>query len=229
MRSAIAAAVLLTSALTWAADAGSPPPLMRDETPVVADSDAGVASAAELEKACEAKDGAACLTLGARVEQGREGEKANDSRAAELYRKGCDANDAAACSEFASMLEIGRGVSKSTTRAASLYERSCRAGYGDACALAARLYSHPGAVNMLPDYKAAAQLLELGCDAKDATACVMLGEFHEVGRGVATANAHRAHGYFSRACELGSKGGCNQKERIDRGNTRRPVFDFQLP
>lgn len=90
------------------------------------------------QQACNGGDRAACMSLGALYEEGREvGEDL--LRAAMLYQLACNDGEAAACMSLGSLYEEGLGVAQDQSRAAKLYQRACDDGVEGACERVDRL------------------------------------------------------------------------------------------
>ena len=178
-----------------------------------------------LTKACDAKDGISCgllavIELNELQDQNKAREVANrgcaldasfacfvaaaltsdDTETFKLLGKACDLGDGEACTRYGATLLAGDG-DHDIKRAVELLDHGCRLGAMGACrALGGALLSTvPG---ITPDDPKAARVLRRACDAKDLSACALLGVAYSQGRGVAK-SVQTAHDLFQRACDEG--------------------------
>ena len=87
---------------------------------------------AQLARACDTGDAAACSTLGFLHEVGG-GVPQDLERAAALYERACGGGIAAGCHSLALMYEAGSGVNRDIDRAVELYGTACEGGGSQAC------------------------------------------------------------------------------------------------
>lgn len=78
-----------------------------------------------MQKACDAGDGAKCNDLGAAYSLERD-----EGRAAEFFRKSCDLSNGTGCRNLGKSYDDGRGPAQDRSKAAELYKKAC--GLGDA-------------------------------------------------------------------------------------------------
>jgi uncharacterized protein len=148
-------------------------------------SDRDFSMAIELfDKACDGRDGPACIELGEFAEQGTGLFTPDLERAEEAYRDAarvsqldCDRGDRAACVDLGYLYESSNGVIKDSIRAAKLYEAGCAAGVVYGCARLGRLYLVGRGV--IEDADHAALLFEKACSGGVADACLLLGTLAE--------------------------------------------------
>jgi hypothetical protein len=121
---------------------------------------AGAPSGAELERACLSGSGEACWKHGLAIAK----DQTSPVPAAVAFRRGCDRAHGDSCLELAQL-------ALPTDDAPDLLERACSNHSGRGCvALAKALEDRPDQSLRLEE------LLQLGCDAGEPTACTLLGE-----------------------------------------------------
>lgn len=118
------------------------------------------------EEACRLQDRGGCRFLATLLLKG-DGVARDPARAVALLDSACAAEDFTACFGLANTYGVGVGVPRDTRKANALARKACDGGVKEACDL---LSGKPALQQELPDGALAA------CEAKDATACIALGE-----------------------------------------------------
>ena len=80
-----------------------------------------------LQKACDARNTAACNNLAIIYSENRKGVARDYAKAAQLYQRACDIG-ADGCGNLASMYQSGEGVAKDEVKAVQLYKKCCKTG-----------------------------------------------------------------------------------------------------
>jgi TPR repeat protein len=152
---------------------------------------------APFEKACDAGDAKACLTLGEMLVKGRGGVM-NKKKADKVLARACDAGDAAACA-YGGDVAYARDDDDSRR----LLLEACRLGHVESCVDAAWMLRHGEGGSADP--AEADALLEAACKKGEADGCFFLGLEREA-RGGSGAAA-----LFDRACALGDPLACGRR------------------
>ena len=142
-------------ALATRGDRGDARPALADDT------DDGLAAR------CDAREGAACAALAARL--GRRLDAPDAPAEFRLALAACDLDAAEGCARAASLLERAHGVQGDDARARTLAERACELGSARGCAAAAGLLR--SGIGGAIDAERAAARLARACDLGDPMAC----------------------------------------------------------
>lgn len=161
-------------------------------------------SADEL-KACTAKKGDVCLTIGQRyVDQ-----KAYD-KALDYYLKACDAKAYKGCGWAATLLMLGQnGVTKDEKKASALREKACANDDGASCNDIGTAWSEGKEGAPKVDLAKAKNFYERACKLKDGLGCFNLGNVYRMGEGVKV-DDKEAFSNFTLSCDLGAAKGCTE-------------------
>jgi len=149
---------------------------------------------------CQRDEAAACLHLAEGYMAGA-GLARDPKRALGLMQKSCDLGFARACGYLA--MAIGRNE---PARAKQLGRKGCDAGYGGACVW---YVAHHVVAGVPPNWREAAPLLQRGCEADHARACLAWGDVMRSGLAGQSDPAGAALAW-TKACEGGSKEGCDR-------------------
>ena len=153
---------------------------------------------------CDSGDFNSCISLGVMLRHGQ-GIKADQSRAAALYKKACDGGVAKGCSNLGYLYQKGFGVTIDYAKAAKLYELACENEGGDGCTGLGILNER--GLGTEPDFEMAAEFYLLGCDFGDRWGCNNRGVMHRDGIGVAK-DQNLARRYLDKACKMGLDQSC---------------------
>lgn len=179
-----------------------------------------VADPERCETSCFAGEVAACDVASSLFHRGLHVRR-DPGRALSVAAKGCDLGGAQSCASVAVVLS-GRydhewpdaGVYENAElradyekKARAAAERECGAGRFESCALATELIEGADAE---PLAKKAVELMQKGCDAKDALACARLATAYTVGGVGLGRDPAKATALHTTACELGQAEACEQ-------------------
>jgi TPR repeat protein len=144
-----------------------------------------------LEDHCERDDAAACATIGARMLDAKEIDRAID-----LLARACTLKDGASC---LSLGNLYRTQKHDTTRSREYFGKACDAGTGRGCLRLADTLATQGK----PDREILEVLYRKGCKGDDGISCTRSGEDRR-------AKGDRVGAYVDlfRACELGQTESC---------------------
>jgi TPR repeat protein len=172
-------------------------------------------------RACDRRDGSACLALARLYEEGTGVDK-SDARATSLLGRACDVGSAEGCERIAARYDVDRATHVETELAAELFARACAGGRDEACFRAARLFEGRGRSSSrtstsftlrsssdLRDDARAAALYARACDGGHAQACEDLALMCEGDRGVPRDRA-RAASLQQKACDGGIAVACRE-------------------
>lgn len=156
--------VILASALLWAAPALAQP--------------SATASGwnPTLEARCNAKDAAACWTLGEALLKGQ-GVAANPAKAVTAFVRACDLGVAEGCYIAANRVDLDKKGDAAGARA--LFIKGCEAGLGSSC-LSSGIYTESG-WGGAKDLPRALAFYERACTLRDGEACRYLGQIYAFG------------------------------------------------
>jgi TPR repeat protein len=203
--------------------------------------------------ACDRGDAEGCLRLGHVHNQGWYGLAKNPAEALRAFDRACTLGEPIGCDQASGLLSQGAsGVARDSARAQQLHARSrdlvvsrCDAGNVDACTslmtpigdYKACLAGEPDACwrvgrNYVPehaespgDYSRALHFFLMSCEI-DAEHCHPAAEILAEGRSGVKADPARAIELFTRACDAGDGGSCQElatRYRSGAGVTRDPV------
>jgi len=165
------------------------------------------------EKACELGSLVGCRNLGAMLVLGR-GIPAEPRRAAALFEQGCAKGDGLACVSLAS-LAVSRpaaGVKFQAGVHIPVLDSAC--GGGDARACLNLGYVFDQGLDTRRDAALAAQFFTTACRRGQALGCSNAAVLYQDGTNGVGPNPARALAFFTRACELGLKSACGQREIV---------------
>ena len=173
-----------------------------------------------LQRACDAGDTKACVTLASTYENGWK-VVTDYGKARGFYQKACDLGDVHGCLAVAHMFEVGQGGPVDPLRAAQQYEWTCAmsgrasASQMSLAALACynlALYYRDGK-DVSRDEARAVRLYEQACESGYALACYVLGDIHARGAGVVQ-DVPRARELFRKGCCGGISQACEGLKKL---------------
>lgn len=153
------------------------------------------------------------------------GKSAFNAALVQKQARECESGRSVKCASAAQLYTIGLGVEKDPVRAGDLMARGCASGEPWSCHLHGERLAADGGQEQLAASRAANVI---ACDAWIAPACFDLAMQRFEGRGGAI-DASGARASASRACELGSRPGCNLMALTNEGRVfppsgSKPVF-----
>lgn len=154
----------------------------------------------EIEAACDAGYGKACLDLGNMYNEGTNGVVVDGVKAMALFTKSCDNNHTMGCSYLGDVYSyVGENGNKEAfLLALKFYKKACNNGGGMECYnVSYMLYNGQGAEQ---DYKASKEYAIKACDTGFAAGCLNAGNRYVKGQG-AKQDYEKALYYFKRACD----------------------------
>lgn len=158
---------------------------------------------------CYTGSGKACTEFGLMQQNGTAPVPKDEAKAVANFVRACDLKDAVGCRHMGIALQAGRGAPVDLAKARFAYIRACTSDDGPGCAGAGpMLLRGQGGPVAVDD---ALTLLEHGCGLKAARACASLG-FHFGGQ--PPSDAAKAAAYFGRACDLGERMVCAERDRL---------------
>lgn len=171
------------------------------------------------EKACDARDAAACYTLGTLYSgtlgsvANRLGEGSSHVRADALFQKACDGGNAMACYTFGRRISFRGALPQQLTRAGAAIQKACDGGIAAACTDLGEMYRAGQGVQK--DEVRAADFLKKGralrdkenCEGGLLEHCGSLAEMYERGTGVPKDLAKSA-ALMQKACDAGELENC---------------------
>lgn len=158
---------------------------------------------------CITGNGRACTEFGLMHQNGIAPVPKDEAKAMANFIRACDLRDAAGCRHMGAALHAGRGAPIDLVKARFAYIRACTSDDGPGCAEAGRmLLRGQGGPVQVED---ALTLLGHGCNLKTAGACAALG-FHFGGQ--PPSDTAKAASYFGRACDLGERMLCAERDRL---------------
>jgi TPR repeat protein len=142
--------------------------LLAATTPISSGSDLSTASPADLTKACNSGNGAACTEMGNRYRLGL-GVIRSDVRASDLFKKACAAKDPDGCADDAAAMGLGLGQKRAPDIAVMRLDKQCKSGLPRACGNLAILYL--AGLGGADNKTRAEGMLEDACRKGDLEAC----------------------------------------------------------
>ena len=164
---------------------------------------------AAYERGCEAGSALACNALGVARVAGGPGRAANPVLARETFERACNGGELAACNNAAFVLGGYPATVRRGPRGAVVYKLRCSGGIQVGCAgFGEKLEVLPKGTPVKP--QDAVAMLDKACSSGLTTACVNLGAFVYLGRGVPRDRA-RAEKLFAESCLRGDASACGEQ------------------
>jgi TPR repeat protein len=157
------------------------------------------------ERACGPADPESCRVQGLLLYRGSAGPKDLPGGAA-LIQKACDLGAPEACGDIGRLYVLGLGLPKHPARGAAALRRGCERGSVASCNVLAEA-THDGLLGGSPDPAAAHAIAKTTCDNHGARHCWLIGNFYELGAGVAK-DIEVARAIHERACRAGDARSC---------------------
>lgn len=173
------------------AQAPAPPPVEAKMSPEVAERVNGLVDR------CEAKDRAACLTLGD-LWMGSGGVPRQPGKASGAYAAACRQGEARGCRELEKTFDADDTTPDNLTAVHLAFKSACNLRVWDGCIGLAMVYSEGLGVESRPQH--AAELLRKACDGGSQRACHSLSSFIAVGYGVKR-DEDEANALEEKACQ----------------------------
>jgi uncharacterized protein len=174
---------------------------------------------AACEKACLAKDLAACTFAAEQHFEGKNGWALDQAKSLKLAKRACDANDAYGCALLGYHYQDGLGTAYAPKLALIAYEKACKGGAGVGCFNLASMYYGGHGVAQYDtakgdDYtKRARAAWEAACKGSEPRWCTNLA-FLEAQSTKAPPDAQaKALELNTRACDAGVTVGCLERAR----------------
>ncbi|EAI5466814.1 sel1 repeat family protein [Campylobacter lari] len=149
-------------------------------------------------------NGDECAQLGALYH-----EEGNYKEANKYFAKSCNQNNYMACFILAYAYDNAQGVKKDTKKANELYAKACTGNFYQAC------YNLGISYSQKKDYKTAFVLNHKSCDGNISGGCFNVGVAFSESKGVEH-NLDMAKKYYQKACDLGSKQGCEASKKVEK-------------
>ncbi|MBN2722500.1 MAG: sel1 repeat family protein [Deltaproteobacteria bacterium] len=164
-------------------------------------------------QACDKKIYSGCRELGNALIEG-DGVERNPEKGIKLLDIACDNDIFSACGVLGLNYYAGLNIKKDQKKAVEYLTRACNANYFESCLpLARHLY------NLKTKRSASVSkkrkiigYLQNACTGNVAEGCLALGQAYSMGKLVRKKHT-RAQFFFTRACDLGSKKGCEEKKK----------------
>jgi len=159
---------------------------------------------------CTAKAvGASCTAYGLILQNGVSRLGRDEAEAVRKFSRACDLRHAPGCTAMALALQSGRGAAVDLAKARAAYTQACGGGDGPGCAGAGRMVLRGQGGDA--DVSQGLTLLNRGCDLKSGPACGSLGQHFG---GAPPADAAKAAEFYGRACNLGQRMLCGERDRL---------------
>ena len=201
----------------------------------VAHADSKCTNAAECEKACSAKNTAACTHAAEMLIDGKAGWPLDHAKSFRFAKRACDANDAFGCALLGLHYQDGLGTVYAPKQAVVVYEKACSGGAGVGCYNLASM--HLGAHGIPFDVAKGEALKqrartqwEAACKGNAPRWCTNLAFLEAPTTKASAADQAKSLELNQRACDAGVAVGCLEaaRARLQLGKTDAAGFTKEL-